>query len=575
MLRPKNLRALPALLLFSASLGCAHAYRGADVPWTIYEAENMKTTGTELSGMKSGTNTVAWEASGQKCVQLAAAGQYVEFTARASANAIVVRYSLPDAPAGGGIDSTINLFKNGKFLRKIPVTSRYSYLYGHYPFTNNPAAGIPRNFYDEVRVKDLSVKKGDALRLQKGKNDSAPFCVIDLVDLENVAPPLAAPINSLSILDFDASGNGQTDDTAALRKCLAAARGQNKIVWVPAGNYKITGDINLPSHSTIQGAGMWQTAFVGDAALYNLKVHGRVRFEGRGDDIHLADFAIIGRLNYRNDSEENDGITGFFGAGSGIARLWIEHTKTGLWLMNSSNLVVDSCRLRDTLADGINFCVGMRNSIIENCATRGTGDDCFAMWPAVFLPQQFSPGFNVIRHCTGQLPFLANGGALYGGQGNRIEDSRFTDISYGCGILISTTFPVANEKVDNNFSGTTMVENCDLIRCGGMDHEWGWRAALQLCLDGNSISGIALRDLNIAGSISDGLSIIGPRKKDRREGTLSNAVIKDVNIPNYGLEAKGRHGLWIAGNVHGSLAIADSKIVEIKNSSADFTIMKK
>ena len=59
----------------------------------------------------------------------------------------------------------------------------------------------------------------------------------------------------------------------------------------------------------------------------------------------------------------------------------------------------------------------------------------------------------MIRHCTGQLPFLANGGAIYGGADNRIEDCLFTDISAGCGILISTTFPTSDEsrKIDNNF----------------------------------------------------------------------------------------------------------------------------
>ena len=63
-----------------------------------------------------------------KCVRLAAAGQYLEFTAKAVANAMVVRYSLPDAPDGGGIDATLSLYQNGKFLRKLPVTSKYTWL---------------------------------------------------------------------------------------------------------------------------------------------------------------------------------------------------------------------------------------------------------------------------------------------------------------------------------------------------------------------------------------------------------------------------------------------------------------
>ena len=563
------------LILVSES---ARAVCGADMPWTTYEAEDMATTGKVL-GPKYGPYLVETESSGQKCVQLEKVGQYVEFTAQSAANAVVVRYSLPDAPKGGGIVSTIGFYQNGKFVREIPVTSRFSWLYGRYPFTNNPKAGKPRNFYDEVRLKDLSIMKGDVLRLQKDENDAAAYCIVDLVDLEPVAPPLAAPANSLSITEWGAVGDGDQDATAALRNCIAAAEKQDKSVWVPAGDYKLTGDIILPSNVTIQGAGMWHTTFVGDDELYS-QADRRVRFKLTGNNIHLADFAIIGKLNYRNDNEPNDGVVGAHSENSTISRIWVEHTKVGMWFYVCSNLVVGGCRLRDTLADGINFCVDTRNSVVQNCTTRNTGDDCFAMWPAAsdqgFVQQSPSPGSNVFRHCTGQLPFLANGGAIYGGANNRIEDCLFTDISPGCGILLSTTFPTADEsgKIDNNFSGITVVRNCDLIRCGGYDHEWAWRAALQLCLDRRSISGIRLSNLNIKDSFSDGLSIIAPGSK-HGQGTLSNASIENVNIPDYGIGAKRRHGLWIRYDAHGSVTISNSKIVEYKNDSPNFTLVWK
>ena len=179
----------------------------------------------------------------------------------------------------------------------MPVTSHYSWLYGKYPFTNEPKAGRPRNFYDEVRLKDLAFAKGDVIRLQKDDQD-APYCIIDLVDLENVAPPLAAPANSLSVTKFGAGGKGETDDTEAMRKCIAEAVKKGKIVWAPAGEYRLTGDIVLPSNVTVQGAGMWHTTFVGDEGLYR-QPNRRVKFKVTGDNIHLADFAIIRKLSYR------------------------------------------------------------------------------------------------------------------------------------------------------------------------------------------------------------------------------------------------------------------------------------
>jgi hypothetical protein len=559
------------IALFAVPLHAAQSFRGADIPWTTYEAEAMTNTGTKL-GPKYDPYLVETESSGQKCVKLNAAGQFVEFAAQSPANAIVVRYSLPDAPGGGGLNSTISFFQNGKFVQKLPVTSRYSWLYGKYPFTNDPKAGKPRNFFDEVRLKDLSIAKGDVLRLQKDNDDHVPYCVIDLVDLENVVPPLAAPPNSLSAADFGATGNGQSDDTSALKNCVAAAKRRGKSVWVPAGNFKITSDIKISDGVTIQGAGMWRTTFVGDADLYT-NASRRVRFVGHGSNIHLSDFAIIGKLNYRNDREDNDGIGGTFGVNSTIMRIWGEHTKTGMWVLNSSNLVVDGCRFRDTVADGINFCVGMCHSVIQNCTTRGTGDDCFAFWPATHAPQKFAPGFNVVRHCTGQLPFLANGAAIYGGESNRIEDCLFKDISPGCAILLSTTFPTADakKKIDNNFSGTTVVQNCDLIRSGGYDHDWAWRAAFQICLDRRSISGVDIHGLNIQDSISDGFSVIAPGSTNH-QGMLSNASLADVRIPNYGFGLKDCHGLWIRNDVSGSLTVTNSEIVEHENSSSNFTI---
>ena len=210
-------------------------------------------------GPQYGPNVVASESSGRKCVQLSSTGQYIQFTNQSAANSMVVRYGVPDTSDGAGADYTISFYINGVFVEKLPVTSRYSWLYGSYPFVNNPSAGSPRNFYDEVRTNGLSLNPGDVVRLQKDGTDIAAYYNIDLVDLENVAAPLTQPANSLSIMNYGASGTGATDDTTAFASCIASANAQGKSVWLPAGTYKITNSMNLPSNITIQGAGMWYT----------------------------------------------------------------------------------------------------------------------------------------------------------------------------------------------------------------------------------------------------------------------------------------------------------------------------
>jgi hypothetical protein len=566
-----------ALLLALGTCACeALAGVGADVPWTTYEAEGMKTTGVVL-GPKYDPNVVETESSGQKCVKLAATGEYVEFTAGANANGLVVRYSLPDAGEGGGTRSGLDLYVNGQKVRALALTSKYSWLYGTYPFSNQPGQGKPRNFYDEIRVKGLAIGRNDVIRLQRSDADAA-YCIVDLVDLENIPAPLPAPANSLCVLDFGADPSGVADATSALRSCVADAQKQKRPVWVPAGDYKLTGEILVPSSVTIQGAGMWHTNFVGDPALYGQSAR-RVRFKLAGSHIHLADFSVIGRLNYRDDSEPNDGIVSAGCADSSVSRIWLEHTKVGIWVYNGVNLSIEGCRLRNLVADGVNLCVGTSGTVIENCTARGTGDDCFAIWPAAsdqgFVGQGPRSGNNVIRRCTGQLNFLANGAAIYGGAGNRIEDCRFTDIGTGCGILISTTFPTSDERlgIDNNFSGDTVVQNCRLLRCGGYDHDWAWRGSLQVCLDHRSISGLTIRQVDIRDSFSDGISIVTPPNRDGHP-SLSSTLLENVTVSGYGIGTSSRYGLIIGRDAAGGLALVGSNVGNIRNDSPFFSIQR-
>src|SRR5215472_2328601 len=111
MLKP--LRPLTALLFLGTSLYSLQASTGANVPWITYEAEDMTINGGTLIGPPTQaaslaatvTNSIQMEASGGEAVELTGTGQYVEFTAQAAANAIVVRYCVPDTINGGGTNS--------------------------------------------------------------------------------------------------------------------------------------------------------------------------------------------------------------------------------------------------------------------------------------------------------------------------------------------------------------------------------------------------------------------------------------------------------------------------------------
>jgi hypothetical protein len=64
----------------------------------------------------------------------------------------------------------------------------------------------------------------------------------------------------LDVRWFGATGDGSTDDTAAIMAALAAA-GTGGIVLAPIGDYKITSTVAIPSHVTLMGMGQLGTEF--------------------------------------------------------------------------------------------------------------------------------------------------------------------------------------------------------------------------------------------------------------------------------------------------------------------------
>lgn len=64
-----------------------------------------------------------------------------------------------------------------------------------------------------------------------------------------------------SVLDFGATGNGLTDDTAAINRalnqlyCIQSNPQVRRSLFFPAGVYKVSGTINIPPYATLYGEG--------------------------------------------------------------------------------------------------------------------------------------------------------------------------------------------------------------------------------------------------------------------------------------------------------------------------------
>ncbi|WP_433380356.1 choice-of-anchor D domain-containing protein [Actinoplanes sp. CA-142083] len=439
---------LGPLLYASPALAAATGGVGATLPYVEVQAENATTNGT-IIGPSAAYNTLPSEASYRKAVTLNS-GQYVEFTSPVATNSFVFRYSIPDSSGGSVYTTPINFSINGAGSTAFTLTNAYSWFYGGYPFTNSPGSN-PHHFYDEAhRLFPTSYPAGTKFRLT-----ATTTTTVDLADFESVAGALGQPSGSVSVTSKGADATGAGDSTAAFNSAIQSA-GAGGTVWIPEGTFKVPGHIAV-NNVTIKGAGMWRSTVVGAAPGF----YGNDA-PNASTNVHLADFAIFGDVQERNDGAQVNAVGGAM-SNSTVDRLWIEHLKVGAWMDGPmDNLVFSGMRIRNVTADGVNFHKGVTNSKVTNSDIRNTGDDGLATWSEAVADANDS-----FDHNTVQYPILANGIAIYGGHDNFVTDNRVIDsgLTQGGGIHVAQRFA-------STTLGRTDVLRNTIIRSGSLDPNW-------------------------------------------------------------------------------------------------------
>ncbi|MFG3320759.1 CARDB domain-containing protein [Streptomyces sp. NPDC048171] len=566
--------------------------RGAAVPYTEYEAEDGRYDGTLLTSDAKrtfGHTNFGTESSGRESVRLDSTGDHVEFTSTTPTNSIVVRNSIPDAPGGGGADATISLYANGQFVQKLNLSSKHSWLYGSTDdpegLTNRPGGDARRLFDESHALLNRTFPQGTEFRLQRDAGDTAAFYVIDLIDLEQVAAPAAKPANCTSITQYGAVPGDGLDDTDAIQRAVTADQnGQIECVWIPAGQWRqeqkiLTDDPQNRGQFnqvgirdvTILGAGMWHSQLYTltpphEAGGINHPHEGNFGFD-IDDNTKISDIAIFGSGTIRGGDGNHEGgvgLNGRFGKDTKITNVWIEHANVGVWAgRDYSNipelwgpgdgLEFTGVRIRNTYADGINFANGTRNSTVYNSSFRNTGDDALAVWASKYVKDtSVDVGHdNHFRNNTIQLPWRANGIAVYGGYGNTIENNVISDTMNYPGIMLAT------DHDPLPFSGQTLIAGNALHRTGGAfwneDQEFG---AITLFAQGQDIPGVTIRDTEILDSTYDGIQF-----------KTGGGAMPDVKITNVRIDKSNNgSGILAMGGARGSATLTD---VTITNSAEE------
>ncbi|HEX8528966.1 MAG TPA: Ig-like domain-containing protein, partial [Cytophagales bacterium] len=538
------------LLLFRIGLAPAQnngLSRGAQLPYTRYESEEGTRGGgaTLEQSPQFNQNEIASEASNQQYVSLPANGAYVEWTVGQAVQGVNLRFTLPDNAAGTGQYGSLGLYVDGTKVKTINLSSYWAYQY--FPTGQSEPVQTPggKTFmrFDEVHFRLAApVAAGSKIRIAKDHGDGLPYGV-DFLELEPVPAPLAAPANALSVTAYGAVADDQVDDYAAFTQCLAAAAAQGKNVYIPAGQFRLSDRIDLNvTGMKIQGAGIWYT----EVYFYtNRQFTGGIM--ARSSNVEISDLSLNtannGRFRYDEPNPRLGDLykvykafMGTYGTGSRIHDVWVEHFECGFWIAGygtpvevTQDLIISRARIRNNYADGVNFCQGTSNSIVEHSSIRNEGDDGLAIWPnnANGAPAGQN---NIFRYNTIENTWRAGGIAIFGGTGHQVHNNIIRDGTGGSGIRLNTEFP--GYSFDPNGTPITISANT-ITACGTSYDLWnGERGAVDFFVtQGKGIHNVQFNDMEIVNSQRHAVRFEG------YQGVINNIVFNNTNVDGTGLDA--------------------------------------
>ncbi|WP_307812427.1 CARDB domain-containing protein [Phycicoccus sp. CSK15P-2] len=553
--------------------------RGASVPWTELEAEDGTAGGgATVVGPNRTVGDLAGEASGRRAVVLDATGEYVEWTTPVATNTLVARFAMPDAPGGGGIDSSINLYVDGRFVRSIPLTSRYAWVYGNETNPGNtPVENQQRHIYDEANVLlDSTVPAGARIRLQKDQANSAAYYSLDFVDLEEVAP-VANPDPTRYV---EPRGRDQQAIQAAIDTVIQDPGKAG--VYLPAGTYTMGNKAQVYGRAmTITGAGPWYTRITAAPGSSNTDIGFNGQSGASGSTFSQMGFFgnYVQRIDGPGKAFDLTNVSDMT-----ISDVWVEHMVCMFWASNIDDSTVTDSRIRNTWADGINMTNGSSGNTIRNIEARTTGDDSFAMFAATDNGGSGQSG-NVFENLTSRLTWRAAGLAVYGGSDNTVRNMRIADTLVYSGVTISSLdFGIPME----GFSGTTIFDGITIERSGG--HFWGSQTfpGMWLFSAQKTFTGIRVRNVDIVDPTYSGIMFQtnysgGSAQQPIRDTTFENVTITGAHKSGDAFDAKSGFGIWAnempeqgQGPAVGSATFTNLELSDnaqdIRNTTSTFTI---
>ena len=446
---------------------------GAKLGYTTYEAEQgeLKNGIVKNAPSSEAEHATVREASGQAYVDLPTNAS-VSFIAQADANAVTVRYTVPDGESG-----KVEVKVNNTVIGTLDLSSKSNWQYldnykyhpdGDIKVHDTPVADrLARFQFDEVSqlFKEANIKVGDKVTITN--IDSTPVG-IDLVDLEKAPDAIKQPENSVSITDFGAVANDGSDDYQAFMAAIESAKASKKSVYIPEGQFDFSEQLHIyaPEGVKISGAGQWHTKL----HFTSTKIGGGgIVFEHGTNKIDFGNVSMDSDLTSRyNEGANYKGISGTLGNGSSIHDIKIEHFEVGAWIGDyapasdmhyTDGLTISNATIRNNLADGVNFAQGTSNSTVINSNIRGNGDDGLATWSSIHENTNAHVAENNrFLNNTVELGWRAAGIGIFGGKGHEVANNLIKDNANWGGVRLNTVFKKSH-NFDFNDTGISVHDN--------------------------------------------------------------------------------------------------------------------
>lgn len=567
---------------------------GAIVPFVELEAEDAATLNGTIVGPDFTFTHLPSEASARRAVLLSGAGEFVEFVAPVPFNAVSIRFSIPDAPAGGGLDTPLSLFLNDSHVQDVVLTSRYAWYYGSYPFTKNPADGSPHHFFDEVNVLlgPSPVPAGSRLRLQApagiiassvlpscavadpakrdcgfyGINETMclsraccwdpitpnptniPYCFFPSTPTPTPSPtptpPPSGPVPiTLDLVDLylvdpplapppDALSVVSTgaDPSGATDSTASFLAAITKAAQTGQVVWVPPGNFTVTAHLVLPD----NTTLAGAGPWHSILHGAGVGVFGNAAPQPSRNVQVrdLALVGEVKIRDDSSPMNGVGGAleDSIVSNVWIAHQKCGVWV------------------DG-----PFENLLVTGCTIRDTTADGVNFHDGIqnsvveycsvrntgddglaMWSDSHADTNNTFRFNTVQVPVLANNIAIYGGADNAVLSNAVADsVTQGGGLHVGNRFSAVP------LAGTTTLAGNVVVRAGCLDPDWqfGVGALWFYALDSPLTGTVVVEDTTILASPFEAVQFLGSSVTNV---SFDNLTVTDVGTFVFQLQCPGR-----------------------------------